>query len=270
MILLLAAIPALTRGKKPWFWIITAVVAYLLALGPYLKVSGNPVFVGGRAIPLPGLLLYRYFPFFMRIRWSYRFLVLLMLSLSILGGYGFLELVKKCRLSAAGKIILLIIIICLIVLEVKVSGASLIFPFPLMSVEVPEPYRQLAGEEGDFAILQFPFADNHYAYYQTIHRKKMFAGPENLTQKYPDGYFDLITGNPILKALHIFQYCPEWTVEPLDKDNIDEFNRLGFKYIIVNSNDDCREAVMRTNRWLEKSAEVYQRYPSGITIYRLK
>jgi len=256
-------------GKKLKLWLVVGGSAYILALGPYLKVSGHLVTVGGRAVPLPGLLLYRFFPFFSRVEWNYRFLVFLMMSLAVASAYGCAALARRYDVSNAVRCLTVIIVITLVMVEMKIRNSAEIFPFPLMKAGVPEIYRRLAGEKGDFAILQYPFGNNRYAYYQTIHGKKMFDGQANLTQEYPEGYFEYIESNSLLSALLTLQFGRPLPLVRARRESLERLGRLGFRYIIVHEDENNSKAVDRANRILEGFTGVYLRYGDKCIVYRL-
>ena len=70
-------------------------------------------------------------------------------------------------------------------------------PSRLYSTRVNPFYHQLAQEDGDFAIVEVPFTEfvREYQMYQTVHRKKLFAGTLSRT---PPSAFSFIEGNDLL------------------------------------------------------------------------
>jgi len=156
----------LLRGRGVRFWVILAIFAFIMCLGPHLVIFRKE-FPG---IPLPFALMHRV-PILQAARIPYRFLVLLMLSLAVLSAYAVGNLRRKARdirgpgkgVRGAAPFILFII-----------AGIEfLVIPRPTFSPEVPPFYRDLAHESGDFAIVSLPFKDRGWdLYYQTVHEKK--------------------------------------------------------------------------------------------------
>jgi hypothetical protein len=82
-------------------------------------------------------------------------------------------------------------------------------PLPLTDARVPGPYATIAGQEGDFAILQLPLGwrnsfgtqgaeRTQLQYYQTQHHKRMLTG--NISRA-PDFKFDYFARIPLFRAL---------------------------------------------------------------------
>jgi len=109
-----------------------------------------------------------------------------MLSLSVLAAYGLNRLIGS--MPKVKKVFVSFIFVLLIISEsiyIPVFGGT-------MSVdrEIPEVYKWLANETGDFAIVEIPsdlWMDSKYMYYSTYHWKKIINGysgflPNNYTE----------------------------------------------------------------------------------------
>jgi len=171
-----SATPAATRLFQ-----VTALVAFVLALGPFLHVAGAWRFaVEGEtlAVPLPYLLL-RHVPFVKGARVPSRFVELLLLSLIVLAAYGLTRV--AARFGARGVRPLAGVVLAAALAETTVA------PFPLVATRVPSVYADIrrAGEGGTVLELPFDGLIIKYHYYQTVHGQRMLIGnPVRPRQKY--------------------------------------------------------------------------------------
>lgn len=176
---LLALVGLIKFGRRLWFWLIIALTAMTLSLGPLLKFNGGLVqfdiegYVGH--IILPYALL-RWLPV---LDWSGvlgRFNVATMLCMSVMAAYGAgygLSKVKTARQPA------LVALVSLLILVEYLT----IFPFPTEPDTVPVFYHQLyrQGQTAPQQIVDLPlFGDpsyNNYAmHYQTVHQQPIAGG----------------------------------------------------------------------------------------------
>jgi len=211
------------RRLKPWIW--TAIVFGVLALGPLLQISGRYRFSldnmlpEGVTFPLPFTLLH-FIPFINGNRAPNRNSVILMLALAVLAGYGAAWLlgrvgrrgnketgkqgVRTASLSTRLPVYLSICLLALLIL-----AEHLAVPLPTTDATVPQVYRQIAGEPGDFAIMQLPLGwrnsfgvlgseQTNLQYFQTAHGKPMLGGNISRAPAYKMDYFARI---PLFKAL---------------------------------------------------------------------
>jgi hypothetical protein len=117
----------------------------MLSLGPILHLGRLPL-----GIPLPVMVL-RVLPFAGSIRSWGRFSVMVMLGMSLLAGAGLVLLLKdlprrRAQAAAAGLLAALLV-------------GSWIGPAALVAVE-PRPVDVwLAGQPGDFPIMQYPIGE---------------------------------------------------------------------------------------------------------------
>ena len=156
----------LVRKREVRFWTLTAIFSFLMILGTHLSILGRE-FPG---IPLPFALL-QHVPLFRAARISYRFLVPLTLSLSILTAFA----VEKPLLlrPGTGRLVRAIPLLTLLLVAIEYIA----MPRPVYETEVPEFYQMIASEEGDFAIISLPFKDRGWdLFYQTYHEKRQVRG----------------------------------------------------------------------------------------------
>lgn len=132
----------------------------------------------------PYILLYKYVPGFDGIRVASRFHIFVMFSLAVLSAFG----VRTPWIRFIGtKKYAIVILSCLFILIEYLS-----IPIPLASVRVkeniPEVYKWLAKQEGDFAIIEYPLrrwirvsgititSEFLKVYYSTYHWKRLVNG----------------------------------------------------------------------------------------------
>ena len=211
------------RRLKPWIW--TAIVFGVLALGPLLQISGRYRFSldnmlpEGVTFPLPFTLLH-FIPFINGNRAPNRNSVILMLALAVLAGYGAAWLLGrvgrrgnketgKQGVRAASLSTPLPVYLSTCLLALLILAEHLAVPLPTTDATVPQVYRQIAGEPGDFAIMQLPLGwrnsfgvlgseQTNLQYFQTAHGKPMLGGNISRAPAYKMDYFARI---PLFKAL---------------------------------------------------------------------
>ena len=180
-------------GKR--FWGVSALLFFLLSLGPVLQVNGIQV----RSVPFTGIpLLMPYgllenLPVFNISRSPDRFDMPLTLCLAVLVGYGITALAVRISNARLGKpaMILSLIAVALIVVELMP------FPYPQSTADVPRWYQQLDKEPGDFSILELPPQGDYWhgayrMYFQTAHGKPIFGG--YISREYYHPFLDSTPG----------------------------------------------------------------------------
>jgi hypothetical protein len=149
-------------------WILLFLAGIILSMGPFLTISGKEI------ILQPYYLMCQYIPGLVRLRITTRGFIIVMLSLSIMAGYGITRLLdKKPKLFAYPLVVILIVLICF---EYNTRGIRMSCLMP--DGKVPEVYQKLANEPGEFAILELPIKRNaaSYIFYSLYHGKKMING----------------------------------------------------------------------------------------------
>jgi len=202
-------------------WAVTALTSAILALGPLLHVNGRTLFdLDGLEInvPLPFIILH-YLPIVQANRVPNRFSVLLTLALAVLVGFAAADLLARLRrrplaLGLAGLLAFLLVF------------ESLAVPLPLTDARVPDVYRQIASEPGDFAILQLPLGwrnsfgtlgaeRTQMQYYQTVHGKRLPSGNVSRNPPFQFAYFARI---PIFKSITDLEMYQEVSPEQRERD----------------------------------------------------
>lgn len=145
------------RGR--WPWLVTLLVAVLLAMGPALIVVGRAT-----DIPMPYALLQR-LPLFAWGRTPERLLQLAGLAVAMLAAYAVSSLRLKPWMTG-------------VLLAVCVLGSLTIWPFPEGTPTPPPEVSSLAHQEG--LVLDLPISKrqigNLAMYYQTEHGRPIIGG----------------------------------------------------------------------------------------------
>jgi hypothetical protein len=224
--LALAVMGAIAARRRLAAWIWTALVFGILALGPLLQIAGRYRFSidnllpEGVTIPLPFALLH-FLPFISANRAPNRNSTILMLALAVLAGCGaawlFGRIGNRRRQAAKGgrsvgdasRSMHPLVYLSACLLATCVILEHLAVPLPTTDARIPEIYRKIGAERGEFAVMQLPLGwrDSYGAlgseqtnlqYFQTGHGKPIIGG--NISRAPADklGYFARI---PLFKAL---------------------------------------------------------------------
>ena len=216
------AIFAVVRYRRRLaIWAVTALASAILSLGPLLHVNGCTLFdLDGLevSVPLPFIILH-YLPIVQANRVPNRFSVLLTLALAVLVGFAAADLLTRVRrrplaLGLAG------LLAALLVFE------SLAVPLPLTDARVPDVYRQIASEPGDFTILQLPLGwrnsfgtlgaeRTQLQYYQTVHGKRL---PNGNVSRNPSFKFEYFARIPIFQSITDLEMYQEVSPEQRERD----------------------------------------------------
>lgn len=164
---LLIAVLGFRRARAQMFWLLLALVFFVLSLGPKLHVGGENT---GIALPYGWL---GELPLLSMLRKPDRFIVMLQLSVAMLCAYGWRDVASRLperrrRLAGLGAAVLV---------AIELSAA----PLRTWPVEVSPYMEQLAADETVSAVVHLP----HYAgspwdaranYLQTRHGKPIAQG----------------------------------------------------------------------------------------------
>jgi hypothetical protein len=165
--LLLAIIGIFTKWSRSRFWLVTALLYILLALGPALIVHGRDT-----GLPLPLSLIADSFIIQM-VRRPIRFNIVLSIPVAVLAGYGVLSLREKTK-GVWQPAVLAALMVTLIMSEYIVT-------YPTFTLETPAWYSDLASQSGEFGLVNIPMNPGQryyksYMYYQFIHEKPIVQG----------------------------------------------------------------------------------------------
>lgn len=209
-------IPALLGLLAAWkvraarWWLGVAIIAYILSLGPLLKLFDQPVIMNINGyetrITLPWALVYD-LPGFSLARTPGRFNFLLALAVAVMAGYGVRELKvergklkgESHQLSAIGHRLQVIrgwysalvtrysLLFTLLLAVLILLDYQAFWPLPTTSAEIPQKVYDLAERDDVRAVFDIPW-DNLLAakdglWLQTAHQKPMIAG--HVTRRTP-------------------------------------------------------------------------------------
>jgi hypothetical protein len=169
--------------------------------------------------------------------------VLLFFSLAVLVGFGAHWLYEQIvpRSKPLGYFILALLA-GLLLFE------YLVFPFPTMEPLCSRFYHQLAQEEGEFAVADFPMGRRWAKYYlfcQTIHGKKIVDGVVSRT---PYDAYTFVDADPLLGPLRA------GAIPDPETDVAGQFAALadqGIRYIIVHKHLLQPNEIENWKRWLD-------------------
>ena len=142
------------------FWWLFA-VGFVLLQGPYLVVLNKAL----PQIPLP-MAIFQHIPVLDMIRVPHRFLILMILGLTGLIGYGLREFqIQRGKFAT-------FLIIPILALELQPPQPK---PVNLREASV---YNLMANDPADYAVLELPidYRDGYTMWLQTTHGKKLLAG----------------------------------------------------------------------------------------------
>ncbi len=169
--LLLAIWACMRQGRHSRLWWISTLFFGVCALGPVLHVAGRSEWgPQGLQVPLPYALLYEWVPFVRIARSIARFDVMVMVGLGVLAALGAADL--HARSAGIWRKALPALAVALVCLEFWSA------PYPMSPPDTPAFYHQLAGEPGEFAVLNLPMNWDRpgYLLYQTVHGKPLTSG----------------------------------------------------------------------------------------------
>ena len=204
-------VPRARRAFTARFYLLVLVLALLFSLGPLIRYQGRALGTG------PYQWLYDFVPGFEGLRVPARFVIMVAFALSVFAGFGLAGLIKAApRLSWVFPLLAS----ALIVLESAASISRVEMP---TGSEIPEVYRWLARQEGDFAILELPLPasaaqvhrEARYLYFSTYHWKRLVNGYSGF---FPPDYDNLYQS--------VIREFPS-------EDSIAYIRDLGTKYLII-------------------------------------
>ncbi len=218
LVLALAGAFLARRRLAAWSW--SAVIFGVFVLGPLLQINGryrfsvDSLLPEGVTFPLPFALLH-FIPFVSANRAPNRFSVLLMLALAMLAAYAVAWFLAKVtagrREPGEGRTIAISVpsVVVPVLLAGLVILEHLAVPLPMTDARIPEVYRNIAAEEGDFAIMQLPLGwrnsfgvlgseQTNLQYFQTGHAKRMIGGNISRAPAFKMAYFGRL---PLFKAI---------------------------------------------------------------------
>ncbi len=175
-VLLLSLIGAWRFPRARW-WLALAVIAWLLALGPVLKIFDQPLVMEIDGLPVtitpPWAALYK-LPGFSLARTPGRFGFTLALAVAVLAGYGAAVVWRWLGRGSRAHIALAVL------MAVTLFEYQAFFPHPTVPAEVPQAVESLNQRDEVRAVMDMPWghllAAKQGLYWQTWHQKPLIAG----------------------------------------------------------------------------------------------
>jgi len=220
-------------------WAIAATVFFVLALGPYLHVSGTE-----RPVPLP-LSVIHAVPPISGVRDLSMYVVPLMLCLALLAAIGFQVLTRgrtpRARAAmAAGAFAL-------------VAAEYAIVPFPLFPANVPSAYAAIASDRDAGTVLELPLTTPPlYEFYQARHGRPMLAGYLNRVSPWYEEYAENFPAVRLLKRSGA-------GLEALEPTDVDAFLRFfHVRWVVIH------RAIAGADEYRRLTALVRTQFPAHL------
>lgn len=216
------------QAQRSRFWLIVTATFTVLSMGTFIEVFGL-------RIPLPFDLLRHVFPF-SQLRTVNRLFIFALMAAAVLAGLLLAELPK--RLGRSRLIAVTIVLAALLLAE------RLVFPYYTLKMTVPDFYRRIAAEPGQFAIADLPIwypGYSLYDYYQTAHLRPVVTG-EYLWLSYRPEVFAFIRSNDLLQQSlcrpdgDVVNMAEGKMTQPSSRtDTLRAFDEQQVRYVIVHN-----------------------------------
>lgn len=222
-----------SSGQKRMIWrllVLGALSAMILAMGTDLHWNERALELplpswfasrlGRETLPLllPGYFLFKYFPFFAKIRAMMRFGIFTELLLAAGAGLGMAALTQRLKTTKKSAVPLIIAFLTLILFEYAPRA------LPETSRIAPRPVDDfLAAEPGDGAVMRLPFYlnDDQAGTYYTLTHGKPFVG----------GFFNAFPTAQYRAIKPIFDSFPS-------DDGMTLAREIGVRYFLIEADPD--------------------------------
>ncbi|NMB58023.1 MAG: hypothetical protein GYA12_02550, partial [Chloroflexi bacterium] len=233
-------------------------LALLLAMGTDLHWNGAPVEIPTPAflqarwdkptipIPLPGWVLFKYFPFYAKLRALMRFGIFVLLFICAAAGLGTAELLK--RLSTRWKNAAAAGLILLVLFDFYPGPYTEFTPVKARPVDT-----WLAQQPGDGAVVQMPFSiaeDQEHTYYTLVHGKP-----------YVGGFFNAF---PPAQYKHIKPILMNFP----DKASVELLRELKVRWVLVDESQYCD--WNKTQGMIERFGFNLEAEPGGMAVFTIQ
>lgn len=160
------------RPQARWLYLILALAAFVLSLGPEVMAFGRELFSG------PYRLLYEHFPGFRGLRTAARWGVFLMFFASVLAGLGLAGLLARLR-SRRVRALAVLVVAAALALELWPAAIRSHGPHPVPG-DLPPFLPWLARQSGPGAVLHLPLdsprKNAYFTYVSAFHFKPIVNG----------------------------------------------------------------------------------------------
>jgi hypothetical protein len=235
---ILAVAVCTTRAALPRYWIAFTAFFGVLALGPFVHIAGQNIYV-----PTPWALL-RYLPVIGAARMPTRLIAVVMFGVALLLAFSIRALRERVRRPA----LLVGVASTLLIVEMLPS------PRTLHSATVPDLYRIVAADPRPVSVLNLPFGlkDGLSSYgngtaaaqfFQTVHGKRIIGG---YVSRLPTGNVAEYLNRRVTRAL--IDLCEGRTLTPERRAAVirrahDILPTLNIGYVIVNTSRASEDLI---------------------------
>lgn len=233
-------------------------LALLLAMGTDLHWNGAPVEIPTPAflqtrwdkptipIPLPGWVLFKYFPFYAKLRALMRFGIFALLFICAAAGLGTAEILR--RVSPRWKNAIAAGLILLVLFDFYPGPYTEFTPVQARPVDT-----WLAQQPGDGAVVQMPFSiaeDQEHTYYTLVHGKP-----------YVGGFFNAFPPAQYKRVKPILMNFP-------DKASVELLRELKVRWVLVDKSQYCD--WNKTQGMIERFGFNLEAEPGGMAVFTIQ
>ncbi len=252
------------RKRTAW-WLGLWLLFMILAMGKTITVFGYEV-------RLPLYYLCQVLPFFIRMKSTYRFMVMVFLASGVLASLGTAGLLR--RLSPRAQLPALAAVCALLVFEPLQPGEDTPpFPLPVVQAAAPRVYHDLAQQPVPGRLIEFPCQltmdgprtalNQRQMFYQTVHRWPM----GNLDKDHLRSAKAF--RNPALRVLSTLCMRGNCSVGHEEREGAHRLAEAGFTTLLFHQYALVPRARRAARRYLDELFEVVREYPDDrIVRYR--
>lgn len=270
--------------KNNLFYIITASFFFILALGPYLEISGH-------VIALPYILLYYIIPFFSRLWWPINCFSVVLACMAILLA-GLIHWIRS-KANSTTKIIFPVILVIMHLLPYYNAQYNVAGYLPWLKMQAFDFYRfhkphkayYYLKELQNCAIIELPFNKVRLEFFrnQIIHEKKVFECPGYAIKEiaWTKEHLQYLNSNALLKYLDLLfsRGAPldglsyqNFLNEQSLKTGLKQLYASGFRFIVIKPSYllGYRSADRIFNELKRIFKKPFKEYPEGLLLYRIE
>lgn len=241
------------RSRALYFWVVLAIVAFVISLGPALQVGGHVI------VHLPFYELIYGWPILSNFRAPNRMAPVVLMAVCVVAAYGLDRIFALVRTYADGRVWALpsrlglrprvqmrhvavlavgVVVICASLAE----SIQFAVPYPFTHVPVPAVYEQMAADPVPGLVLTLPiYPKGLDMYYQTIYHRGLVTGYPIRTTFTMERTFENIPG------VSLFDWPDSWApkdpyanvdgdlrdVFPLQETLLQGLQRNHIRYVVL-------------------------------------
>jgi hypothetical protein len=240
------------RRRTGGFWLASAVVFGVIAMGPRLQVFGTIT-----DIPLPGAVLYE-MPLVRISRYPIRFVVMTMLALSVLAALGTQRLLSRVAQQTQHPLFKARLLLVILIIFIAFDNLVML---PIAGIDIPPFYAELGQDTEEYGILEAPFyyySSPLYMLYQTVHGKELVGG--YIARQMPD---PLLEQFPLIQMFAFARPVPDIIGQEPEEVAASIFSYFNIRYLILHSDG----GALRYERLMQiAKAAAGENEPQRVTI----